>query len=347
MHLWQKFLNTIHLRRFVVLLIIIAVLFSFRKMMSLFLLTFIFAFLVIHVSNFLKDRLKIPYKVSVVSLYTLIIGGLYLAATIYIPKLINQIQSLVNFVINFYNHPPKGADDVWVWISKFINQSELNKQLKGGVSIIFEYATSIGHMGFIFVMALLFSFFYTIEKDSMYKFSKHFLTGPFSWFFKDIYYFAKTFTNSFGVVLETQFIIAIVNTILTTICLSFMHMPQILSLGLLIFLMSLIPVAGVIISAIPMCIIGYSIGGLRYIIYIVIMLCVIHAIEAYVLNPKLMSSRTELPIFYTFAVLFVSEEIFGVWGLIVGIPIFTFILEIMHVKGDDGLSIEEGENENE
>ncbi|NRE04462.1 hypothetical protein DBN73_17895, partial [Enterococcus faecalis] len=42
-----------------------------------------------------------------------------------------------------------------------------------------------------------------------------------------------------------------------------------------------------------------------------------------VLNPKFMSSKTELPIFYTFVILLVSERLFGVWGLIVGIPVFT------------------------
>ncbi|MPN34068.1 hypothetical protein SDC9_181560 [bioreactor metagenome] len=59
---------------------------------------------------------------------------------------------------------------------------------------------------------------------------------------------------------------------------------------------------------------------------------IVHLIESYVLNPKLMSSKTELPIFYTFIVLLVSERLFGVWGLIVGIPIFTFFLDILKVK---------------
>ena len=44
------------------------------------------------------------------------------------------------------------------------------------------------------------------------------------------------------------------------------------------------------------------------------------------------SSRTELPIFYTFVVLLVSEHLFGTWGLIVGVPIFTFLLDIADVK---------------
>ena len=45
-----------------------------------------------------------------------------------------------------------------------------------------------------------------------------------------------------------------------------------------------------------------------------------------------MSSKTELPIFYTFLVLLVAEHFLGTWGLIVGVPIFTFLLDVIDVK---------------
>jgi len=66
-----------------------------------------------------------------------------------------------------------------------------------------------------------------------------------------------------------------------------------------------------------------------------IAIMVIHAIEAYILNPKLMSSKTDLPIFYTFIVLIFSQNFFGVWGLIIGIPVFVFLLEILDVTNRD------------
>ena len=69
------------------------------------------------------------------------------------------------------------------------------------------------------------------------------------------------------------------------------------------------------------------------------MIAVIHAIEAYILNPKLMSSKTDLPIFYTFIVLIFSEHFFGVWGLIIGIPIFVFLLDILEVTNTDTESV--------
>ncbi|MDF2505130.1 MAG: putative permease [Clostridium sp.] len=111
-----------------------------------------------------------------------------------------------------------------------------------------------------------------------------------------------------------------------------MGFPKLLALGFMIFLLSLIPVAGVIISLIPLCLIAFKIGGMVKIVYILIMVAIIHLVESYILNPKLMSEKTKLPIFFTFVILIVSEHFMGIWGLLLGIPLFMFIIEILGVK---------------
>lgn len=135
--------------------------------------------------------------------------------------------------------------------------------------------------------------------------------------------------------IEAQFIIAAVNCVLSVIALSIMGFPHLIALGIMLFILGLVPVAGVIISLIPLSIIAYSIGGLMYIVYILVIVMVLHAIEAYFLNPKLMSAKTDLPIFYTFIVILFSEHFLGVWGLIIGIPLFMFLLDILGVTSSE------------
>ena len=100
----------------------------------------------------------------------------------------------------------------------------------------------------------------------------------------------------------------------------------------MVFILSLIPVAGVIISLIPLSLIAFKIGGFTKVFYVLIVVGIIHAFESYFLNPKLMSAKTELPIFFTFVILIASEHFMGVWGLLVGIPLFMFVLDILDVK---------------
>ena len=314
------------------LALLIWVLYLVRGMLSAILLTFIFTYIVVHWVRFVQRWLpRLPSLLVVLATYVVLIAAVYFAVTKYLPLLITQIVKMVNSVLKFY----QSQDGSWLikQLNHYISAKTVTAQVKHGINLAFSTLTSLTKMAVTFFMSFILSFFYTIELKQMYSFSRLFLTSElFSWLFEDIYYFGKKFVNTFGVVLEAQFFIALCNTALTTICLMFMHMPQILALALMVFIFSLVPVAGVIISLIPLSMVGYSVGGIRDVIYIIIMIIAIHALESYVLNPKFMSSRTELPIFYTFVVLMVSEKLFGTWGLIVGVPIFTFLLDIMGVK---------------
>jgi predicted PurR-regulated permease PerM len=78
--------------------------------------------------------------------------------------------------------------------------------------------------------------------------------------------------------------------------------------------------------------IAYSIGGMPKVIAVLIMIVVIHAIESYILNPKFMSAKTNLPTFFTFIILLFSEHFLGIWGLIIGIPIFIFLLDMLDIE---------------
>ena len=329
---WENFKKNTNVHRLATLCLIILVLYAARSMMNTILLTFIFTYLIVHLIRFTQKKLpNLPSQVIVVLAYLLVIAIIYFAITIYVPILIKQIVKMSHSLMKFYQSD--NMDWLTQYLNHYISDSEITTQAKHGVTILVHALTNVGTLTIAFFMSLIMSFFYTIELDSMNEFSYTFLNSRhLSWLFKDIAYFGNKFVNTFGVVLEAQFFIALCNTAMTMICLIIMKMPQIIALGLMVFILSLIPVAGVIISLIPLSFVAYSVGGIRYVIYILIVIMIIHAIEAYILNPKFMSSKTELPIFYTFVVLLAGEHFLGTWGLIVGVPIFTFLLDILGVK---------------
>lgn len=329
---WQKFKDNVPLRRVVVFLLIVACLYEMRAMMNTILLTFIFTYVIVHLIRLVQRYIpKMPTGIIVVVTYLIILALLYFVITVYLPMLMVQISKMVKSVMAFYESDESLR--LMSYVTRYISKGELIEQAKHAMTFAFHTATNIGTLTIATFMSLILSFFYTIELKKMRGFSSLFVkSGYFKWLFEDICYFGKKFTNTFGVVLEAQSLIAICNTALTMIGLAIMRMPQIVALGLMVFILSLVPVAGVIISLIPLSIVGYSVGGIRYVIYIFIMIMIIHAVEAYVLNPKFMASKTELPIFYTFLVLLVAEHFWGSWGLIVGVPIFTFFLDVLGIK---------------
>ena len=59
------------------------------------------------------------------------------------------------------------------------------------------------------------------------------------------------------------------------------------------------------------------------------MIAIVHAVEAYYLNPKIVSSYLHFPIFITFIILIISEHLFGLMGLLIGVPLFSIIIGLI------------------
>ncbi len=331
--LWHRLKANDSARRTVVLLTVCLILFLIRNILSLILLTFILTYLIIRGVEGIHRFIKLPKKIIVIFVYLLIIIFLYFSVTVYVPRMFNQTIKMIEEVFSFYQRI-NSDNSLFEWVSANVNFQDIKQQLTTGAKVIFNTITSIGSMGLTFFMSFMLSFFFIIEKEWVTDFGRAFFSSKIGAFSQDVAYLGKKFINTFGVVIEAQFIIALVNTVLTIIGLYVIKFPQeqLLSLALMIFILSLIPVAGVIISCLPLSLIAYTDGGVQKVIYILIMIAVIHAIESYILNPKLMSSKTDLPVFYVFVVLMFSEKFFGVWGLVIGIPVFVFLLDLLEVK---------------
>ena len=217
------------------------------------------------------------------------------------------------------------------FLSPFFRAEQIKSYMEGGFKFLLSSFSDISKTSVQVLLALILSLFFLLEKPRLIEFTNKFKTSKIAPFYYEIEFFGKKFSRTFGKVIEAQFIIALVNTFLTVIILMVLGYPQIIGLAIMVFFCGLIPVAGVIISLIPLTIIGFTIGGHLTVVYLIIAIMVIHAIEAYILNPKLMSSKTDLPVFYTFIVLIFSQNFFGVWGLIIGIPVFVFLLDVLDV----------------
>ena len=322
-------------KRFIIFGLIILILFSVRSMINLILLTFIFAFLMDRLVEFTAKRVPLNRKVLVLLLYTLIVGLLTLGLVKYLPLITMEISQLVKRITSFYTQP---HENVFInFVETIFTNNQIASYLENGFSFLLKSFSDISKTSIQVLIALLLSLFFLLEKPRLKEFTGKFKNSKIAPFYNEIEFFGKKFTRTFGKVIEAQFIIAIVNTILSVIVLMILGFPQIIGLAIMIFFLGLIPVAGVIISLVPLCLIAFTIGGFLKVIYVIIAVAVIHAIEAYILNPKLMSSKTDLPVFYTFIVLIFSQNFFGVWGLIVGIPIFVFLLDVLEVTNKEPL----------
>lgn len=320
-------------KRLIIFGLLVLLLYAMRSMINLILLTFIFSFLMDRLVGFTAKRVPLNRRLLVLIMYTLIVGLLVFGLVKYLPVITSEISELVKRITAFYTQPNENV--VVNYIKEIISNNKITDYLENGFSFLLKSFTDISKISVDVLIALILSLFFLLEKPRLQAFTSKFKSSKIAPFYNEIEFFGRKFTQTFGKVIEAQFMIAIINCVLSVIALSIMGFPQIIGLGIMIFFLGLIPVAGVIISLIPLCIIAYTIGGFMKVVYVLIAIAVIHGVEAYILNPKLMSSKTDLPVFYTFIVLIFSQNFLGVWGLIIGIPIFVFLLDVLGVTNKE------------
>jgi predicted PurR-regulated permease PerM len=272
----------------------------------------------------------LPRTLVTIVLYIIIIGLIVFFACRYIPEIIREIQ-IIYEEIRKINVP----DNLKEYVDILRKQIDISKSYDTLMNTLIVTGKSLVQGSANLFISLILSMLFILDIERIKKFISKFKTSKVSRFYNRLEYFGLNFLNSFGKVIQAQFLIALVNSILSTIALWIMGFPQIIGLGFMIFVLSFIPVAGVIISLIPLCLIAFNVGGIIKVISVIIMIALLHGLESYILNPKLMSDKTSLPVFFIFIILIFGEQFMGTWGLLLGIPLVIFILDILDVKVSD------------
>ncbi|WP_342416555.1 AI-2E family transporter [Paenibacillus sp. FSL R10-2782] len=326
----RNWMNHAGVRRGAVLAIIILALFLLRSMMNIILLTLLLTILIGSIYNGVTKLIKrfanVPPTIVLLLVYVVLILIIVWGVYRMVPLISVQVKQVYLMIQQAYMYPDRNK-----WnetIIEFMNTLNVQRLFEPGLNAVMK----VSQLGTQLLVSIILSLFFLMEKSYITRFTATFKYSKLGWFFEEVGHFGRMFLDTFGKVLEAQLLISLINCILTTIALWIMGFPNLLGLALIIFVLGLVPVAGVFISLLPLGLIAFSVGGIHYVIYLIILIVVIHAIEAYFLNPKLMSSKTNLPIFFTFVVLIFSEHLIGIWGLIVGIPLFVFFLDLIGVQ---------------
>jgi predicted PurR-regulated permease PerM len=139
-----------------------------------------------------------------------------------------------------------------------------------------------------------------------------------------------------GRAIEAQAAIAVVNTMLTLIGMLLLDIPLVAMLSVIVFACSFVPVLGVFISTTPIVLVALNAGGPPLSLAAVGLVVLIHAIEAYLLNPMIYGKHLKLNPVMTLIILYVGYHAFGLWGMLLGVPVARyFIHDVIGVSGRD------------
>lgn len=362
MHLKRVFkliFNKVFVQKLIAYFLLILIFFVFQDFLLLFFLVFIFAYLFLTFWKFLKEQFddflpKILRSQKIIVFFkklfslNIIIIFLYLAFTwLLFFALSDLLPQITKELRGVAEHVPFIADQVSIITGKLEEIKNLNTQLWGTLSeiiskqdmdLIVQVYERIKTAWLVMIqglIALVLSYVFIIDREKIWTYLEWIKGSNFHFFYDEYKTIFEKIVKTFGMVFKAQSIIALANMILTTLWLmiiGYLHniqFPFIYTLAIIVFVCGFIPVLGTFISSFPILLIGYSmVGWMAAVIEIIFLITFIHAIEAYYLNPKIVSSFVKIPVSLTFLILIIGEHFMGIAGLIIGISSFYLCVEL-------------------
>ena len=176
------------------------------------------------------------------------------------------------------------------------------------------------------LLALLFSYLILIDLNRLKAGIGRLRTSRLGDFYEEAAQPIARFGILLGRAIEAQAAIAVVNTMLTLVGLLVLGIPLVAMLSVIVFVCSFVPVLGVFISTTPIVVVALNAGGPGLSLLAIALVIGIHALEAYVLNPLIYGKHLKLNPVLTLIILYVGYHAFGLWGLLLGVPVARYFI---------------------
>lgn len=214
-------------------------------------------------------------------------------------------------------------------ISEMFSISQINKY----ISVISGMANSFVS----FFLAIILSIYMILEKKHIFgffkKFSERFFPAKTN---RIIALYGRKTADRFGSYFTGLALDACLVGIVCSIFFSVIKVPYALLLGLLVAFGNLIPFFGPIISNIIIFIITTVTAGPFKALWVIIFQIIFGQIDGNIIQPKIISNSTGISPLLVLVAVIVFGDLFGFFGMIVGVPVFAVIKDIIVDYVDDG-----------
>jgi predicted PurR-regulated permease PerM len=229
----------------------------------------------------------------------------------------SRVAALVQQIFGMTDHP--------------VGQNKVNQLL----DLVRGVGGQIAAIASAFLLALLFSFLIVLDLPRLSASVCSLENSKLDFVYREVAASIRDFATVLGKALEAQFVIAVVNSVLTALGVALLGLGSTMAfLTVIVFLCSFIPVLGVFISSVPICLIALQNSGLTTMLLAIVMITIIHLLEGYVLNPRIYGSYMRINPVIVLVILTVGAKLFQIWGLVLGVPICTYIFgHVIQRKG--------------
>ncbi len=306
-----------------------------------------------HLLPFFKQKIKNKRKAKKVVRVLSVIGALSFVAVVIgillqmvIPELYRSINGMIGTL-------PKQVSDFMDWISDYISS---DSEISGYLEMILTNGTEFFEnwakteflpqtknilagvtSGVIIAVKLLFnviigiiiSIYVLVSKETFIGQSKKILYALLPGKKANVIIHTVHKSNEiFGGFISGKILDSLIIGILCFICLYLMKMPYTVLVSVIVGVTNVIPFFGPYLGAIPSAILIMLANPVKG-IYFIIFILVLQQIDGNIIGPKILGDSTGLSSFWVVFAILTGGGIFGIPGMIIGVPVFAVIFYII------------------
>ena len=148
---------------------------------------------------------------------------------------------------------------------------------------------------------------------------------------------AIRFTDSaFMGFIRGKMIDSLIIGILCYICCSLLRMPYVVLISVIVGVTNIIPVFGPFIGAVPSALIILLVSPMKCLIFVVFVI-ILQQIDGNIIGPKILGSSTGISGFWIMFAILLGGGLFGVIGMLLGVPVFVVVYEGLRRLVEHGL----------
>jgi predicted PurR-regulated permease PerM len=317
----------------VLVVLVLAFLWTVREIIALFLLAVVFASAMDPLADYLNKK-KIPRAVSVMAVYVLVLGLVVLVVSQLAPVVAEQFRvlsdNLPTFLLEFQNKYPllHGV------FGEFNSGNFLQGLFGKGDGAVFSGTLGVfsGLFGFVTVMVV--SFYLVVADENGMKE----LIRPLVPITRQgqVMQIISKIQKKMGLWVLGQLILSLSIFALTFIALMILGVKYALVLALLAGLFEVVPYIGPILSAIPAFFFAL-IQSPALAVGVVVLYILIQKIEGYVLVPKVMQKAVGASPLVILLSLLIGFKLAGIVGLLLAVPVASALLVVIEELRGEGV----------
>lgn len=318
---------------------------NFYGLFGLVFITYILCFLFQGPIHTLAVRTKLPRPLWAAVVYIAFLAVVLTIASSVLPKLGSESTSFLKKLPETLETLRARLDN-WAWlapdmaapISKVKDYLALEALVGVKAETLFSIAVNsfnqISTYVSTFLLGTLFSFLIMLDFPNLRAKTIALRDSRL----RDIYDVTARSVVRFAIVVgmgfRAQMMIAGVNTVLTAIGMYILGIEPVMLLSTVVFFCGLIPVLGTFISSAPIVLVAVNTTGPNHALWAIVMIIIVHTIETYILNPRIVAAMFKISPLITLMILYVGHKLFGLWGMVLGVPVSVFIFRYV-ILGND------------